>query len=134
MQGRQAHLGGSRNDVLPLGAGIRPRMARRGIEVDAGHRRGLEQHGSLEVAERGGRVTGPLRCDSQAALLRGANDPRDVCRVGRKGHQLRALVDAEVEGLAGEVPVATVGLNHASLEARVQHRAVSLLGRHRDPP
>ena len=57
----------------------------------------------LQVAERARVVARRLRGDAQAGGARGAHDLGDLARVGGVGDGGGALVDGEVEGLAGGV-------------------------------
>ena len=92
VQRRQAELGGTRDHVLPLGAGADAGAAGVRVDLDALEPVGLQQDGVLERAERPGVVAGPLRRDAEALGSREAHDLGDVVRGPRERDRGRPLV------------------------------------------
>ena len=64
---------------------------------------------SCEVAEGGGPVAGPLRCDAEPFFAGEVDDLADVVDRLRDGDGRRLLVDREVPGLARGVPPGVSG-------------------------
>ena len=109
------------DDGAPLDAGADAGALRAGVDLDLVERAHLHQQHSL--ADRPGArvVARGLRRDAES-LGRGEADGRgDVARVGRVQHRVGALVDGEVEGLAGLVPAGVLGGGDRAGEVRDLH-------------
>ena len=102
-------LGRSFDDLDPDHAGLGARSAGVRVDRDAAHPVGLEQDRVREVAERLGVVAGALRCNAKPFGACERDDGRDV--LGGLGDSDRGgpLVDREVPGQTGLVPVGVAG-------------------------
>jgi hypothetical protein len=103
VQGDEAVRRGGVHDVLPQDAGADAGDPRPGVDGHAAHPGGLHEDRAAEVAQRTRVVTRRLGRDPQPRGARGAHDLGHLTRVRRVGDGRGALVEGEVEGLAGGV-------------------------------
>ena len=111
---RQPELGQLRRHLLPPRRRADAHATRGGVDRDAGQRRGVEDQRALERAERAGVVPGRLGATRRPRSRGVGDDGGDLALVGRERDRLGLLVDQQVEGAAGGVPVGVAGADHAA--------------------
>ena len=104
-------------DLLPDRPGLDACAAIVRIDVDPMHPRRAKQDRAREVAERCGRVTRALRCDTETVGACRQNGLGDVGRRLREHDGGGPLVDGEVPGSASFVPALVVGPVEVAVEA-----------------
>ncbi len=102
--GSEAGLGGEVGDGAPAHAGADASAAGRDVDLDALECVRAEEQRVLEAVHRAGVVAGALRGDPKAALGGVADRLGHVVGVGYAYDGSGALVDEDVEGLAGRAP------------------------------
>ena len=124
----EAELGGGLGDLGPQRAGLAAGDPRLGVDLDAAQLVGLDEDRVGERVVGAGVVAGALGGHEQAALTGELDDGDDVGGRRRDGYGGGALVDGEVPGLAGLVPIGVAGGADAALHALAELGGVNAGG------
>ena len=128
VQDDEALLGGGLDNIGPDRAGLDARPSRDDVDLDSAHQRRLHEDRVGEVTKRTGAVARSLRGDPEAVDARERDDLDDI--VGRldERDRERPLVDCEIPGLPGLVPVGIARHDDPPRQAGPQGVDVAFVG------
>ena len=124
VQHDEALLGGRLDDVPPYRPRLDADAARLGVDRHVPQALRLDENRFLELLERRGAVARSLRRDPQPVDVSELDDGHDVGSGLDERDREGALVDGEVPGLPGAVPVGVVGKHEIAVQPQAKRADV----------